>query len=292
MRVPYSERERGPKPRTSEVIDERTWSGLVVLIEKRVGDGSFGFGFPEQCTDLSGPYGTDRRALGIALKAEVEVDWPLRVDEMPDDQLLIFDMLEFLHEKIGEPIQGRYDDYFKHYHLSYDQEAGQLGFVEAVSQVFARNGLAFELTNCGQVRRLLPEHLGGFLQSLVFHTSDAETDRLLEYARKTITNPDLERRRDGLEKLWDAFERMKMLEPGADKRFTAEAMLNRVASGLVFRAALGDEAKALTTAGNTLRIRHSKVSQEFLEASDQVDYLYFRMFSLLRLLLRASGRGL
>ena len=205
---------------------------------------------------------------------------------------MIFDMLEFLHEKVGRPIQGSHHGYFQHYHLSFDQEAGQLDFADAVNQVFARNGIAFELTESGMVRRLLPEHLGGFLHSLAFHTGDDETDRLLEYARKTITLPDLERRRDGLEKLWDAFERMKTLEPGADKRVTAEAMLNRVAAGPVFRAALGEEAKALTTAGNTLRIRHSEVSQEFLATSDQVDYLYFRMFSFLRLLLRASGRGM
>ena len=202
MKVPYSEQERGLKPRTSEIIDERTWGGLVVLVDKRVDDASFGLGFPDQCTDGGGPYKTDKCALGVAIQAEVEIDWPLRVDQFPSDPLVIFDMLEYLFTKVGSPIRGSFHGYFGHYHLSYDQEAGQLDFVDAVNQVFARNGIAFELTNNGIVRRLLPEHLGGFIQSLVFHTGDAEAERLLDYARKTITLPDLERRRDELEKLW------------------------------------------------------------------------------------------
>jgi hypothetical protein len=68
-------------------------------------------------------------------------------------------------------------------------------------------------------------------------------------------------------------------------------MLNRVVSGPVFRGLLGFEARTLTEAGNTLRIRHSEISQEILHNPDEVDYLYIRMFGLVRLLLRASGRG-
>jgi hypothetical protein len=292
VRVPYSERERGVKPRTSEVIDERTWSGLVTLINKRVDDGSFGYGFPVHCQDGLNPVGTNERDLATALQAEVEVMWPLRLDEMPADQLAIFDMLEYLCEVVGKPNRGFHHSYFQHYHLIYDQEAGRAEFADAVNRVFARNEIAFELHADGLVRRLLPEHLGGFLGSLVFHTGDAETDRLLDYARNMITLPSLDRRRDGLEKLWDAFERMKTLEPGTDKRAQAEAMLDRVTSGPIFREQLTTEAKALTDAGNKLRIRHSEINQEFLQTADQVDYLYFRMFSFLRLMLRASGRGM
>jgi hypothetical protein len=118
-----------------------------------------------------------------------------------------------------------------------------------------------------------------------------ECDRLLEYARIAITSPSIDRRRDGLEKLWDAFERMKTLEPGCDKRATAEAMLDRVVSGPVFRNLLGAKTKSLTDAGNTLRIRHAEINQEILQNPDEVDYLYIRMFGLVRLLLRASNRG-
>ncbi|WP_222874250.1 hypothetical protein [Hankyongella ginsenosidimutans] len=55
--------------------------------------------------------------------------------------------------------------------------------------------------------------------------------------------------------------------------------------------ALGDEAKALTIIGNSLNIRHSEVSQEIIERSEQLDWLFVRMFSFVRLLLDSSGRG-
>jgi hypothetical protein len=291
VRVPYSERERGPKPRVIDTIDERTWGGIVILIQNRIDDGSFGAGYPSQCRDGRGPDGCDGQSLGIALRAEVDIEWPPSVNRVPDDQLSIFDLLEFLFENVGAPIQKDWHSFFGHYHLSFDVPVGQHAFVETVNRLFARNGIAFEMTAEGQIKRLLPAHAAQLIESAVFHTGDAECDRLLEYARAAVTNPSSDRRRDGLEKLWDAFERMKTLEPGKDKRATAEAMLDRVATGPVFRNFIGVEAKSLTDAGNALRIRHSETTQEILQNADEVDYLYIRMFGLIRLLLRAAGRG-
>lgn len=287
MRVPYSERERGPKPRTQERIDERTWGGLVILINTLVDDGSFGAGYPAMCQDGRGPYGCDRDTLGIALRAEVEIEWPLRIEIFPDDQMSIFDMLEFLYEKVGKPIQQDHHSFFGHYHLTFDVQRGQAEYVSAVNRLFARNGIAFEMTEAGQVRRVLSDYVAQIVTSFLSQTGDFETDRLLSAAHAAVTSRSLDTRRDGLEKLWDAFERMKTLEPGKDKKASAEAMLNRVTCGPVFRALLGAEAKALTDAGNTLRIRHSELSQEILSASDHVDYLYARMLVFVHLLLRA-----
>src|SRR5260370_34129934 len=74
---------------------------------------------------------------------------------------------------------------------------------------------------------------------MLFQTGDAETDRLLEAARRRILSPKPEDRQDALEKLWDAFERLKTLEPGANKREQADALLDRVAApGSAFRQAL------------------------------------------------------
>ena len=52
-----------------------------------------------------------------------------------------------------------------------------------------------------------------------------------------------------------------------------------------FREALEGEAIALTNIGNNLRIRHSETSQEGLARSEHVDYLFYRMFSLIQLIL-------
>lgn len=125
-----------------------------------------------------------------------------------------------------------------------------------------------------------------------FDTGETELDRLLDYARSRFLSPKLDDRRDATEKLWDAFERMKTLEPGSDKRAQADALLDRAAApGIRMRDALADEAKALTSIGNSLRIRHSEVTQEMIDRSEQLDWLFVRMFGFVRLLLLSSGRS-
>lgn len=57
------------------------------------------------------------------------------------------------------------------------------------------------------------------------------------------------------------------------------------------RAVLGEEAKALTMLGNSPRIRYSEVTQEMIVGSEQVDWLFVRMFGFVGLLLLASGRS-
>ena len=161
-----------------------------------------------------------------------------------------------------------------------------------VNRLFARNGVAYELTPEGQARRLLPTPLAEALGRTVFKTEDKETDRLLETARQQIIRPKIEDRHDALEKLWDAFERLKTLEPGPNKGIQAKKLLDRAATvGTRFRKVLEEDARALTEIGNTFRIRHSETSQEALRSPEQVDYLFGRLFAFIRLVLKATDRG-
>ena len=58
-----------------------------------------------------------------------------------------------------------------------------------------------------------------------------------------------------------------------------------------FYKRLEDEAHELTSIGNNFTIRHSETYQVPLELSEHVDYLFHRLFALIRLLLRTTGRG-
>lgn len=292
MSTYYTDRDYGARPPTIDTIDERLWAGLYSLIETRIGDGSFGLRFPDQCPDGNGPCGCDEQAFGRVLAAEVPgIEWPLSATETPETPVIL-DLLEFCARAVGEPIQGAYHSFFRHHHLSWDRESGLRRFVGDANMLFRRNALAFELTPAGEARRLLPAPLAEAVAWALFQTGDGETDRLLEAARRRILSPELADRRDALEKLWDAFERLKTLEPGANKREQADALLDRVAAqGSAFRQALAREAVELTVIGNSFRIRHSEVTQEVLTSADQVDYLFTRMFAFVRNVLRGTGRG-
>src|SRR5690606_37875667 len=109
-------------------------------------DDSFGYRFPEQCPDGIGPCGVSRQAFELALSAEIpEVNLPLTQNEVPPVPV-IMDLLEFCSASIGKPIEGSYHPYFQHSHLVWDREAGLASFVSDVNRLFARNGIAFELS--------------------------------------------------------------------------------------------------------------------------------------------------
>jgi hypothetical protein len=287
----FSDRELGPRPRTKEVISERVWEALRELIKTRIVDGSFGWRFPASCDDGRGPCGTDASAFWSVARGEVpdlpDERWSV---ELPN-AFVILDFLQFCAQAVARPIQRDFHAFFEHYHLSYDREAGLADFVASVNRLFARNGIAFELTDKGYARRLGPPGLREQLQEAVFHTGDDETDRLLETARRLILSPHDADRRDALEKLWDAFERIKTLEPGVNEREQANRLLDRTADAPKLRNVLDEEAGALTNIGNSLRIRHSETTQEPVQTLEQVDYLFHRMFSFLRLVLRATSRS-
>jgi len=151
--------------------------------------------------------------------------------------------------------------------------------------------MAYELRPNGEVVRLAPPVLREALASGVFHTGDNELDTLLETARVRFLDPDPSVRRDGLEKLWDAWERLKTIEPGKDKKVSTTALLDKMASEANFRQVLETEAAELNRTGNTFRIRHSETTQTGLDHDDHVDYLFHRLFALIRLALRMTGRG-
>jgi hypothetical protein len=113
----------------------------------------------------------------------------------------------------------------------------------------------------------------------------------LEDARYKFLNRDLAVRRESLERLWDAWERLKTLEPGADKKSQASTLLAKASSEPNFLERLNREAAELTEIGNRFMIRHTETDKTPIEESAQIDYLFQRMFAMIRLLLRSSGRG-
>ncbi len=277
-------------------VPNTAWRGFVALILSRIADGSFGASYPEACQDGSGPYGTHESMFWAAIEAEIptviEHQWIL-ANEEPPPTLNVMDIIEFCWRKIGKPIQRGYHEFFQHHHLDFDIETGRAEFRDAVNQILRRNGLAYELTKAGEVQRLAPAGLREALVQSVFATGDSDLDTMLETARRKFLDADESVRREALEKLWDAWERVKTVEPGPDKRSQATALLDRAAGsrGPNFRQMLETEAREVTNIGNAFQIRHTETTQERLVDSDHVDYLFHRLFALIRLVLRTTGRG-
>ncbi|PYV01019.1 MAG: hypothetical protein DMG26_14460 [Acidobacteria bacterium] len=290
--MPYfSERVLGAAPRTIEEITPGAWKGLVAAIEVRIRNGSFGNSFPEQCPDGRGVTGTDSRLMGDAIQGQFRhLTWPLNADERTGG-FQALDLVEFCYENVACPRQYGHHSFFGHDHLAFDVDQGRTEFREDVNKVFARNGLAFNLEENGQVVRLASPVLSEALSSAVFTTGDLKLDELLETARVKFLSHEPAIRQEGLEKLWDAWERLKTIEPGKDKRESVSRILDKASSELTFRGLLEEEARALTDVGNSFMIRHTETGKTPISRSEHVDYLFHRLFAIIRLLLRSSGRG-
>ena len=287
----FSEREEGEIPRENEEIDDNAWGGIQAHIQTRIDDGSFGAKYPTTCNDGGGTIGTNEGAFENAMRADIPNlqkqeyhPW----NEKPRRTLDILDMIEFCWRCIGKPIRNGYHEHFKHHHLDFDIEIGQDEFQDDINRIFSRNGLAYELTEHGHIERLAPPVLREELASAQFYTGDGELDRMLETARCKFFNSDEAIRREALKSLWDAWERLKTLGDGLDKKAQITSLLDHIAgsSSPKFREALEKEAKELTKIGNNFQIRHSEQNQERLARNEHVDYLFHRLFALIQAILK------
>jgi hypothetical protein len=241
----FSDREGGARPRTQEEITAAAWRGIVALATRRFDDGSLARDFPEYCPNGLWIIRASQSAIYNLLSGLVPElgGWP-RANSRPRTPVAL-DLIDFVAQHVAKPVPVDYHEYYDHWHLEFDEEAGRAEFRSEVDQVFARNGIAFEIGPDNQVRRLGPPIVGASLRAAVFATGDGETDTLLEAARERFLDPTVERRREGLEKLWDAFERLKTLEQGTDKKAQTAALLDRVAGhGTSFRTRLDGVSRA------------------------------------------------
>lgn len=132
---------------------------------------------------------------------------------------------------------------------------------------------------------LLAPLVGRFPES-----GDPTLDKLLAEAVARFQDRDPQNQATGIERLWDAFERMKTLNDGVDKKASAEALLqSSVQSGEV-RDAIRTEMLALTKIGNEFGIRHFERGTYRLQNGAERDYLFYRLFALMSLLLRPSRK--
>ena len=288
----FSEREKGELPREKEEIDNKVWQGISALVDGRIYNGSFGANYPTLCQDGEGITGSDADAVWQAIYAEIP-----NVQHLGPAghlrTLAILDLIEFCWRCIGAPIREGYHDYFKHHHLDFNIEEGRNEFRADINRIFRCNGLAYELKEYGQIERLAPPVLREELVSTQFRTGDNDLDGLLETSRRNFLHPDETTRREALKALWDAWERLKTLGSGSDKKSQAKALLDDTAgsSSSRFRQALEQEATELTSIGNTFQIRHSETNQERLARSEHVDYLFHRLFALIHVILRTKDHS-
>jgi hypothetical protein len=288
----FSESENPPPPRDRDDISSEFWRGFAGLISSLVNDGSFAESFPSPCYDTPLPMDCDRSALGSLFIGEnPHMTWPLHTRQTPKT-LQALDAVQFFYRHISRVTQ-RYPHTsrslgYQHDHFTkFDRSAGQADYLRSVNTLFRRCRHPYELQTAGKIIRLVPPVLREELLPIIFNTGDSELDRLLNTSREKFMSPDAEIRSEGLEKLWDAWERLKTCF-SSDKKISSAKLLERAVPEQNLRERIEEEAKSLTYIGNNFMIRHTETNKPRIERPEQVDYLYHRLFALIHLLLRSK----
>ena len=293
----YSDRTGQPVARVGEEITENAWRGLVALISSRLGDGYLAHAFPiRDCVDTGYVCGTDDRLFMDSLRAHVPLagDRPLLSSRVPDTTVAL-DILEFLASHIEKPTRRMPHDWAGHEHLLFSSnqewiDPGAAEFANDVDLILARNGIAFTFGDDMRIRRLGPPEARQLISDFRPKTGDAELDAKLVDAVARFQSRTSADRQDALEKLWDAFERLKTLEPANDKKASIAKLLDQAVPQAALRNELDSEFRALTIVGNNFTIRHHERDRHEVPDDQARDYLFIRLTALIAFVLRRTGR--
>lgn len=237
----YSDRTSGQRPCTGEEVTPEAWRGVLAIIKRRLRDGTLAKSFPIQdCIDgpflITGTNTSDFEQLLVSLipalkrqedeepgarRAPVSRPTPVLDPNRPPPTPVALDVVDFVMQYVATPMTRTNDDYWKHEHLTFNEESEnskRAEFAREVELIFQRNGIGFTFGSDLQVVRLGPPEARELLSDFAPRTGDADLDSKLRDATTRFLSRDLQQRVDALEKLWDAFERFKTLELGGDKK--------------------------------------------------------------------------
>jgi len=287
----FSERERGDPDRDEPEIGARFWGGFVTEVQSLIGQGAFEK-FAEACPDGGVAAQTDEEALHRMFRSHLDIEWPLTDATIPST-LDMLDAVEFFGRYVAVPNDLSWHSYFRHNDVGgFDRVAGLSAYREALNLLFRRCRHPFMLDESDPpvVQRIPPAGLRELFAEGVPASGDEQLDELLRVSRGKFLSPNAATRRESLEQLWDAFERVKTILPG-DKKASVQRLLAVASPEEELRRRLDEEMQALTAIGNDFRIRHHETTKAEITKSEHVDYLCHRMYAVMTLLVRSLAQA-
>lgn len=309
----YSTRHLGSKPRTEEDISHKLWKAIVGLLEKLEQKNFFSEAYPEGCCDDSSVVcGTNIDSLNAEVELHTDLSWPLKTSKDSEHywqdkeayiptKYQIFDLLELLYHRTSTPEEGYYHSYGRHYHLHFpSNNNAKIKFSDELNALFSATGSIYQFNSSnGQIENIIGEDTQILMRDALTQSSvmDAEYSEMLRTACTKITSSRLEIAYEALEKLWDAYERLKCYFEQTDKNKkgqSAARIVDLFDENQLFKDEVNTEMRKLTELGNAFRIRHSEPYQFTLSSHRQINYLFRRCLAMIVLIqdqIVVGGRG-
>lgn len=140
-------------------------------------------------------------------------------------------------------------------------------FRNEINAIFKLNNINVELRN-GEVHSTSNKAIG--LDDST-NINEAGLEELIRTAEVSYNKGEYSY---AVEKIWDAFERIKTSYPTLDKKKSAEKIINDISYGNEhIKKMFDNEFKVLTDTGNSYRIRHHEINK--IDISKELHYKYF-----------------
>lgn len=295
----YTERNglRVPVEKTYQITPDRYH--LLLDVCKRHFD-NISWKYPEICPDGKGCCGIDLKRFRMKAKYEIPT---LEFDEndniiVPmnfntDTCFSIFDLIEFIFLNWKDTSKKEWHDFFCHYDVVFSESNEQIGeFKEEINDAFEKMGLLYTLTEKYNIERIVwNSSLIEEAQNSMEKIQEKGMQGLLNEAIIAYKTPNPSARQTSVEKIWDAFERLKTYYTSLDKKDSAEKIVNDMANNDAhFRELFDKEFKELTSIGNNYRIRHHETYKFEINETEHYDYLFNRCLSLITTALRCVDK--
>lgn len=291
----YTERHgmRTPIEQT-EIISGEMYALLFDCCEKYFDN--IAWKYPEQCPDGNGCCGLDLTKLSYNLKYEIPalyqngsglIDKPwknLYGFDSDFDQYGLLDFIEFMFATMHDITHKFWHGYYQHNDLSFGESKDvSLQFRKDINQIFRKTGLLYTLSESGMVERVNENAvLSNEIEKKIAQVPEKGIKELLQVAILLFKTPGPQARKDSVEKIWDALERLKTYYTNMDKKASTTKIISDMSCGRQeIYALFDDEFKALTKIGNDYRIRHHETNKIDITDSKHYDYFFNRCLSLI-----------
>lgn len=255
--------------------------------------------FPLNCPDGRGIYGIDVQRLNAVLKYDIPTLYrdylgnicvPRRnynyFEGAEFDGFAILDYIEFIANNVKDIIFSKYHDFFKHHDMTFGYGVNIFKqFQTDINAIFSKTGLQYTLIDEKIVERVVENSpLTAEIEKTISTVDEKGLQELLQEAIALYKTPNPTARQDSVEKIWDAFERLKTYYTSMDKKNSAAKIVNDISSkNPDFINLFDKEFKELTAIGNSFRIRHHETDKIDITDSRHYDYFFNRCLSLIAL---------
>ncbi len=212
-------------------------------------------------------------------------EWPL-FNQPSDDK--IFDLIQFFFKFVSYPTEWEYDRVWEqNLPTEFDRGKGSLYYTMKINDLFENFKHPYEFKK-GEIRAHRSEILDEKVLNLEFKISDVELSTLINEAIKNFYSRNSEDKKRGLEKIVDAFQRLKTLK-NADVKKGVEQMAKEASLLEETQAAFGEDLTDLWKIANDYAIRHFETNKIPLADNNFIEYLFYGYFNVIRLVLTKYG---